>query len=166
MSKTIQLTQGRVAIVNDADCEWLSQWKWSTVKGRFTYYARRSIWKNGKRTYVRMHRVILNTPPGKQTDHINGDGLDNRRGNLRVCTNSQNQMNSRKRLNCSSIYKGVYWDSCTRRWRALIRHNKRLKSLGRYDTQREAAMAYDEAAQRLFEGFALPNFGKEAADGS
>ena len=166
MSKRIPLTQGKFAIVDDADFERINQWKWFAAKGRSTYYARRSIWENGKTRNIQMHRVILNTPPGKQSDHINGDGLDNQRVNLRACTNSQNQMNRRKWGNCSSIYKGVYWDSCRRRWRALIQRNKRQRRLGYYDTPKEAAIAYDEAAERLFGGFALSHFGKEAADAS
>lgn len=163
MSKTIPLTQGRVAIVDDADYEWLSQWRWCVRKRDSTYYAVRGVRINGKVRAIHMHRVIVNPPLDKQIDHINGDGLDNRRCNLRLCTQSQNNMNSRKRNDCSSIYKGVTWHKREQKWHARIKMNGRLRHLGYFRDEDEAAKAYNQTATELFGSFARLNVIREEA---
>jgi len=94
-------------------------------------------------------------------DHINGNGLDDRRANMRTCTNQQNMRNLRKRRSGSSIYKGVYYDKRRRTWYARICHNGKNIHLGTFATEIEAARAYDRAARRLFGEFARLNFPDE-----
>lgn len=112
MAKEIPLTQGRVAIVDDEDFEWLSQWKWHWRNAKFrprsTGYARRRVRKCEKESSRLMHRVILNAPPGMEVDHINGDGLDNRRCNLRLATPSQNTANCKRPITNKTGFRGVY----------------------------------------------------------
>ena len=88
MTKTIPLTQGKLALVDDADFEWLNQWKWHAVRFRDRYYAVRTATENetSSPTTVYMHRLIMGTDTGQATHHLNNDGLDNRQDNLRVCT--------------------------------------------------------------------------------
>ena len=155
MAKEIPLTQGKVAIVDDADYEWLNQWKWYAEQNKGTWYARRCIWE-GQRTYcVRMHRVILNAQAGEATDHINGNGLDNRRTNLRICTTAENNRNCHKRKPTSSRFKGVFrWEN---RWRVQICVKGQNRYVGTYGDEEEAARAYNEAATKFYGEFASLN---------
>jgi len=155
--REIPLTQGKMALVDDRDFEWLSQWKWCACKGRTTYYAIRGWQQNGKMRIVQMHRAILNPHSGIEADHINGDGLDNRRTNLRTCTSSQNHANSRKRANCSSLYKGVSWYKRKRKWYSCISVKGRTRALGYFDDEQEAARVYNHAAISVFGEFARLN---------
>ena len=154
--KTIKLTQGYETIVDDSDYEWLNQWKWCVHRKKNTSYAQRRI--NGKT--IRMHRLILGIldKPEFQADHINCDGLDNRRINLRLANHTQNCRNSRKILiyrgkPTSSIYKGVSWYKAYRRWRAKVSG----KHIGYFDTEEEAAHAYNEFVKENFGEFARLN---------
>ena len=158
MSKKIPLSQGMFAIVDDADFEWLNQHKWHvTIRGTRSY-ATRHITRNGRRTKIYMHCAILSPPSGKDTDHVNGDGLDNRRRNLRTCTRSQNHMNSAKRDGCSSIYKGVNWDRRRCKWQVQVgTRNAHRRHLGYFDDEQEAAIAYNVGASKLFGEFAKLN---------
>lgn len=158
--KKIPLTQGKIAIVDDEDYKWLSKYKWHYHKG----YAARTCRKTGRKRTIYMHREIMRTPEGFVTDHINGNKLDNRRVNLRICTKAQNNMNmkkfrSRKKAKHASRYKGVYWrGGRTPKWSAEIRYKGKQIHLGYFETEEEAAKAYDKAAIRLFGSFASPNF--------
>lgn len=159
--KKIPLTQGKFAIVDDADFEWLSQYKWRIQNKRNgNYYARCSMKLSGKWVTQTMHRLIMNAEKGKDVDHINHNGLDNRRQNLRICTRKQNLQNIRKRSKTSK-FKGVSWSQSRHRWCASICVNQKRINLGRYKTEDEAAMAYDKAAKMYFGEFANLNF-KEA----
>ena len=158
MSKLIPLTRGKFAIVDDGDFEWLNRRKWR-YDGR---YAVRSIWKNGKDKTTYMHRIILNTPPGLQSDHMSGDRLDNRRCNLRICTSSQHHANRRKQPGYTSQYKGVRWSAKWNKWRAQIYCGGKSLHLGGFDEEYAAARAYDIAAIRYFGEFARLNFAREA----
>lgn len=157
--KHIPLTQGKFAIVDDGDFGWLSKRKWCAIFTGRHWYAVRTVRKNGKWTTNWMHRLILNTPVGMDSDHINHDGLDNRRANLRICTKSQNSYNQRKRQRpASSRFKGVCWHKAARKWLARIGHNRKRIYLGSYDSELEAAQAYDRAALEHFGEYALTNF--------
>ena len=152
--KTIQLTQGKVAIVDDDDFEMLNAYKWFAHKQGDRFYARRntSIRNGAKRTAIGMHRVIMRTPVGFETDHVNGDGLDNRRDNLRIATSSQNKMNRGSRRDNKLGVKGV--SRSRGRFRAVIQINGNYKLIGVFLTIEAASAAYQLAAQKLFGEFA------------
>ena len=149
--KEIPLTKGAVAIVDDDMYEYLNQFHWYlNTEG----YAIRETWK--PKTRIRMHREILGTPPGMDTDHINNNRLDNRRENLRVCTRTQNLQNSSLRSDSTSGYKGVSWFKPAKMWKAQIKIGKRV--IAKYfKTPLEAAKAYNEMATEYFGKFAKLN---------
>jgi hypothetical protein len=153
MTKIITLTQGREAIVDDEDYEYLNQWKWFYAR---CGYATGHVNCHSKTVY--MHRVIMETPTGMETDHVNGDKLDNRKNNLRMCTSQQNKANKTKENNNTSGYKGVTWDKSRKTWNAKIMINYKCINLGRFVNIVDAARAYDEAATKLFGNFAKTNF--------
>ncbi len=160
MVKEIPLTQGKVALVDDADYEWLSQWRWHYSPDGCTGYARRtkSRQERDKPTIPRMHRIILSAPSDMEVDHINGDGLDNRRCNLRLCTKTENRRNKRKQKgNYSSSHKGVRWSPERHKWKAQIQVDHKQHVLGCFNTELKAAEAYNEAALRFFGEFARLN---------
>ena len=153
--KEIELTQNQVALVDDEDFEYLNQFRWHALKSRSTFYAVRKIRLiNRKQIAIRMHRQILNTPKGMETDHINHCGLDNRRANIRVCTASENHMNSNSRKGSTSKFKGVHWDKNSEKWRARIQYNGENKHLGYFPSETEASLAYNKKALELFGEFA------------
>ena len=165
MPKQIQIAKGKFAIVDDEDYESLIKHKWSLSIGtNRTYYAhRRKKSKeiiNGESHMISMHCSILKAPYGFQIDHINGNGLDNRKCNLRIASRSENQRNSQKRIDNTSGYKGVYLDKGARhkRWKAQICVNSKRINLGRYHFPEQAAQAYDDAARKYFGDFARTNF--------
>lgn len=148
--KKINLTQGKYALVDNEDFEYLNQFRWHFSN----YYAARKITKdNGKYTSIYMHRIINNTPEGMDTDHINGDKLDNRKCNLRSCTNSQNHMNRGCQSNNASGYKGVDWKKAAQKWRASIKSDGKRRHLGYYDTAEAAHAAYKREAKISFKEF-------------
>lgn len=151
--KEIQLTQGKVALVDDDDVSLLSEHEWYALKVRKTYYAVRA---GPSKTIVYMHRVLM--PGYRQVDHRDGNGLNNQRENLRPATNSQNQANRRKKSGTSSQFKGVSWNKEAGKWQAQIRSDGKDTHLGRYSEEEDAARAYDEAAKRKFGEFANLNF--------
>lgn len=159
LSKEILLTQGKIAIVDASDYDFLMQWKWKFVSHGYACRNHHVGIVNGKRIQKRiyMHRLILNVPIGQYTDHINGDMLDNRRCNLRICTNQQNAANSKKySIITSSKYKGVAWDEVNTKWRAQI-YVKKSIYLGRFSSEIEAAKAYNDAAIKYHDEFARLN---------
>jgi hypothetical protein len=160
MVKEIPLTQGMAAIVDDKDYDDLIKYKWHSHKERSgRYYAKRMSNKiNGVQKSICMHREILQVPPGADTDHINGNGLDNRRINLRICSRSENMANSVHKVPHTSNYKGVCWDSTHSKWLAQICHHRSRIYLGRFDDEKEAAHAVDIKAKELFGEFAHLNF--------
>jgi hypothetical protein len=157
--KIIPLTQGQVAKVSDAWYEELNKDKWQALYDPHTksYYAmRNSSLLLGKKKMIYMHRIVANTPDGMQTDHIDGDTLNNQPDNLRSCTHSQNQYNSEKHKNNISGFKGVR--ASRKKWQAEIRVGTKYIYLGTYPTPEKAAHAYDEAARELHGEFANLNF--------
>lgn len=140
-------------LVDDEDYEWLSKYRWHVYKHCHTYYARRI--KDGKPFF--MHREILGlTDPKIMTDHEDHNGLNNQRGNLRIADSSQNNSN-RRSLTGTSKYKGVCWNEKRKKWRSYICVNKVRSDLGCYETEEEAAMAYDRKALELHGEFACLN---------
>jgi hypothetical protein len=157
--KEIPLTQGKVAMVDDDDFEWLNQWKWRVcwMPGSQNFIARSQLPRGtGSRSLI-MHRLILNAPPGVEVDHINHDTLDNRRGNIRLCSSSQNKMNRRAHKNSKSGLKGVHFEKERQCWRAEIKAYGKRIYLGRFKDVGSAAVAYDVAALRYHGKFANPN---------
>lgn len=154
--KTIPLTQRKVAIVDDEDYEYLSQFKWHAEKVGNTYYAgRKMVKEDGKRTTTYLHNEIMQA---KMVDHKNRDGLDNRKENLRICTHAQNMQNRKKNRNNTSGYIGVTWEKRDKKWSATIMVDKRKISLGHYSDPVEAAKAYDTAARTYHGEFSKTNF--------
>lgn len=151
--KEITLSNGAICKVDDEDYDWLSKYTWSyKTRG----YAMRCDRSRGDRfRNVQMHREILNAKPGTVVDHINGDTLDNRKSNLRVCTQSQNTQNSKRRRDNVSGYKGVHPNG--RNWAAQIKVNGTQIHLGTFKTKEEAARVYNEAAALHFGTFARLN---------
>ena len=150
----IPLTQGQVALVTPADYPGLIRYKWCAIKSPHTFYALAKV--NGHRTP--MHRFVMNPRSTMVVDHINHNGLDNRRTNLRICTNAQNSRNSRPVRQKKVKYKGVTFVKTSKRFRASIRHKKKSKSIGYFDNEVAAAEAYDEKAKELFGEYAYLNF--------
>jgi hypothetical protein len=161
--RTIPLTQGKEALVDDCDYEYLTQWKWRFERGghRRTGYA--VCWDAGSklRKLVKMHRLVAErgglTTDGKQIDHVDGNGLNNCRDNLRLATSSQNRANLRRARNNTSGFKGVQWHRQNGRFRAYIRVAGRQHHLKYFHDPRDAARAYNEAALKHFGEFACLN---------
>ena len=163
--KKIPLTQGKFAIVDDDDYEFLIQWKWHVRKGATTYYAATNItgYPCRPKTYF-MHRIILRAPKGVFVDHKNQNGLDNRKSNIRLCTRGQNQQNQRKPSSGkTSKYKGVRRlrakgkTTSAKIWVANITYDGIRVYLGRHKTEEAAAMAYNKAAKKYHKQFARLN---------
>lgn len=164
---TIALTNGGETVVDDADYARLSAFRWRGQVGGSTRYVVRHGRRNGKAIAIQMHREVLLVPKGFQVDHQNGDGLDNRRANLRQCTHAENLRNSRKHrrrvghTGRRSQYKGVRFCGAIRRknrWQARIRHSGIQESLGWFPDEATAAQAYDAAAKIKHGVFARLNF--------
>ena len=160
---------GRVAFVDDGDWDMLMQYRWHIKEdfgpdGRRVSgpYALTSIYLGNRRSVpLSMHQFLTGFA---QTDHWDGNGLNNQRSNLRPATSGQNSANRRKRQRgCSSRFKGVSWYKRTGRWQAYAQINGRIKCLGYFDSEEEAARAYDAAVLEAWGEFARPNFPREPA---
>jgi hypothetical protein len=150
--KEIPLTQGKVALVDNEDYEWLNQWKW-----HYHVYAMRNTHEHNRKKIL-MHREIIKAPAGMDTDHIDHDKLNNCRSNLRICTRSENQMNRKTYKDSVSGYKGVYFNRSDRVWMARIGIDHKTIYIGSFSDAKNAAMAYDKEAKILFGEFAHLNF--------
>ncbi len=154
--KTIPLTQGKFALVDDEDYEWLSQWKWSVKKDGSSNAPLWYACRIQKTKWISMHGLILTAPSEFMIDHINGDGLDNRKSNLRITANQLNQLYSQRlRSTNTSSYQGVSWDKRKRKWRASLIRNGQIKHLGYFDDKLEASKVYQEAKQQLLKSLTI-----------
>ena len=160
--RRIPLTQGKFAIVDPEDYDRLARHKWFAMRSRRGFYAIRMAeakGPNGTRKKIRMHRQILHVPPGKFIDHINHNGLDNRKANLRIVTNLQNSWNKRKQKgNYSSRYKGASWSKRAGKWHTEIYCRGTKIFIGYFDDEKKAARAYDAKATELYGEYAALNF--------
>jgi hypothetical protein len=153
----IKLSKGQVALVDDADFEWLNELKWQY---HYRGYAYSQTYLGGGRANPKykkiwMHRLITDCPTDKIVDHINRDRLDNRRSNLRTCTQAQNQMNADIRCTNTSGYRGV--SRLSGKWSARIRIDGVRKFLGLFDTPEEASKAYQAVAVKHYGEFITNN---------
>jgi len=160
--KTIPLSRGKAAIVDDDDYEFLNESRWYVSEFENHCYA---VKAGTKRTKIFMHRVIMGALKDVFIDHINGNGLDNKRCNLRICTNSQNQQNRHTACGVSK-HKGVHWNKKERRWYSKIKKNGKCYWLGGYKSEIAAAIAYNTAARELFGEFAYFNEISQAGEGA
>lgn len=164
--REIILTKGKVALIDDADHEFLSQWNWCAYVNRSgNWYARCSLYlgggrKNSKRKTLHMHRLLLGLPddPKIRTDHIDGNGLNNQRHNLRPATPTQNGANMRSRKNSASKYVGVSWKKGLNKWQAEVKHGKERYYAGVFHNEEEAAKARDIVAKKIYGEYAHLNF--------
>jgi hypothetical protein len=167
--RRIPLTQGKYAIVDPGDYDRLRKYKWHAQKSVYTFYAVHSLTngKNAPRKNLQMHNLVIDVPPGMYCDHINHNGLDNRKANLRPASRTQNVCHRRKfsgrtydglKKPSRSKYKGVDWVAEVKRWRARIRVNGKRISLGLFENEIDAAKAYDRAAKKYHGDYAGLNF--------
>lgn len=151
--RMITLTQGRVTLVDDEDFERLSKHRWYYSTG----YARRCIREDGKKKTIRMHREIMNPAKGLDIDHVDHDGLNNCKFNMREVTRAQNTRNKQCRGTGTSSYKGVYFLKRTQKFVAQIELNYKNMHLGYFADERLAAQAYNDAAVKYHGPYACLN---------
>lgn len=155
--KTIPLSQGKIALVDDADYEAVSAFKWYANKIGRRFYAARHFRREGKRSTQGLHQFLL--PGVPRIDHRDGDGLNNQRDNLRPATTAQNAQGFRRKcIRTSSVYRGVSWHSARKKWRAGINVNGKRINLGDFALEADAARAYDTAAKQHFKDWSHLNF--------
>lgn len=151
--------------IDPADAEKVLLYKWSFTHGPDGRNYVRGIDRSTKPPkQIKLHRYLLDAPVGMHVDHINGDPLDNRRENLCLATPSQNQQNSRKKADATSVFKGVSWHKKARKWRATINVKGKQVHLGFYADQEAAALAYDTAASQIFGEYACLNGSQKDSD--
>lgn len=149
----IILSRGKVTKIDLEDFYEVSRHKWQLSgphNGKFYAMKRPSC--------LKLHRFIMKAQDGVEIDHKSGDGLDNRKSNLRIATHSQNMANRKRPSTNKTGFKGVYFSSSNRKFNATIQVNKRTKWLGKFDDPKKAAMAYDKAARIYFGEFSRTNF--------
>jgi hypothetical protein len=148
--KQISLSNGFVALVDDKDYDSLIKYRWHFMRARKLTYAYRAETNGGKQTNILMHRQIMDAKKGTIIDHLDGNGLNNTRSNLRFVTSSQNAQNTRKAHGKTSAYKGVSWHSSKGKWRAVIKQSGKSTHIGYFASEELAAEAYDNTARAVF----------------
>jgi hypothetical protein len=160
--RRIYLGEGKWTILDQADYYRLKHYKWIVYgggnSGENLYAVRFKLVEPYKTTYVSMHREIMNANDERFVDHKNCNSLDNRRSNLRLATRSENIQNRRKKKNTTSQFIGVNFSKTESKWRSRITYQGKRIVLGRFDSEIEAAKAYDEAAKKYYGEFARLNF--------
>jgi len=167
--RRIPLTKGKFAIVDLDDYYWLKKFRWFASKNIITYYANRNAysWENAKTRSFLMHRLIIKAPDNLLVDHINYNGLDNRKANLRLATKMQNNRHViRTRNPGTSKYKGVTWRKDRKKWAVKIMADGKTISLGYYKDEIQAAKVYDRAAKIYHGEFAALNFPEKSLRGA
>ena len=154
--KEIKLTQGKVALVDDEDFEKLSRYKWCAYKNGHVFYAQSTVPRNKKTVFLNMAHLVLPPPVGMCIDHIDRNGCNNQKHNLRVCSKSQNGANSESYTGISK-YKGVCWSFYHKKWMSRIMLERKRTQLGYFKSEKEAALVYNVAAVRYFGEFARLN---------
>lgn len=153
----IPLTHGYVALVDDEDYERLRGYRWHAQSRRRLFYAFRYLSKHERPRAVAMHREVVGAGAGTQVDHANGNGLDNRRENLRFCNHAQNQANRHSQVPHSSRFRGVSRDRKTGLWHPCLKVDQHTQHLGYYADEVTAARVYDAVALEIFGEFAYLN---------
>lgn len=151
--KLIPLTQNKFAIVDDTDYDWLNQWKWFSLNKKYAA-------KMDKRNMILMHRFIMNVDKPKEIDHIDFNGFNNQRFNLRICSHSENIYHTRRFKNNTSGYKGVRlfnYDGREKQWQAYICPKNKFIHIGYFSTKEEAAIAYNEMAIKYYKKYSQLN---------
>ncbi len=158
--RELTLSKGYVTKVDAKDFSELSRWMWGASEARGLVYAVTGQWIPEKQGYKRiyLHTYLMGIRNGFVVDHESGDSLDNRRDNLRWSTVQQNAQNQKARNNITGKFKGVGWCKREEKWRARISINRKDITLGYFNTELEAALAYDKAAKQYFGEFARLNF--------
>lgn len=157
----VPLSGGGYALVDDNKYPLIEKYRWRIWRTGNQVYAKTAKMIKSKNIVLLMHRIIANAPQGMVVDHINGDGLDNRISNLRICSIKQNVRYSSKRKKATSPYKGVCWKSREGKWWANIIVDGHRKHLGYFNNEIDAAIAYDRAATIYFGEYARLNFTNE-----
>ncbi len=156
----IPLTNGKYTFVDDRDYGYLMGWKWQALEacnGRKKFYVKRNETQCGKYKGIYMHRVITDAPKGIYVDHINGNALDNRRANLRLCTNSENVHNCGMRPDNTSGCRGVDWHKQRGKWRVRLKSHGIRKDLGFYSDIKDAVIARKAAEGKYVGEFIFSN---------
>jgi hypothetical protein len=157
--RRIPLTQGKYAIVDPEDFERLNKHKWHASKWGNTFYAIRCAGPRNKTKFIRMHREIIRPPRHLVVDHINHNGQDNRKANLRPATRAQNNYNRRQfRKDKSSKYTGLSWRKDRKKWAVIVCYKRKNIIVGYFEDEIRAAKAYDKAAKKYYSQFAYLNF--------
>lgn len=149
----VPLSKGYEAVIDAADAHLVQSFNWTANVNRHSVYGY-CVVPGGSQKNIRLHRLIMAAPDGVMVDHVDGDGLNNRRSNLRLASHSENGRNSRTPATNVSGFKGVSWDRSRCKWQAHIRVNGKSKNLGRFDSAELAHAAYAQAASRFFGQFA------------
>ena len=151
----IKLTHNKYALIDDGDYFFIAGYKWSLHKQTASNILYASSWIGKK--VVLMHRLIMGLKKGEELDHIDLNGLNNQKYNLRKCTRQENLRNRLKFRNSTSKFKGVYWDKNRHKWKCQINNDKKQINLGRYKSEIEAAKIYDKYAEKYHKEFAITN---------